>query len=393
MKFKDFFIILFIAFFFIGCGKEEKLTNREIKTIKVEVLPIKLIEFPIYKTVDGFVSSNKVAFISPKINGYIEKFYVKAGDKVKKGGLLFKIKNKEIQEKVRSLKYKLRSLKIKEKEAKISISIYKKSVVQAKANFILAKKNFIRFRNLLKTDSVTKQEFDKMETNFINAKEELKKAKDMLKISKLKLKEIKNDIKSVKSSFKELKVISDYRLVKAPFSGIVLEKYMDEGNLVSPGIKVLKIGSFDKVAYFSIPLKYKNFIKNYGYIKINGRDSKIIEISPDIKRSSSQFTVKAKLNSKDIYENGQYIKGEIFSGKRKVIVLDPKFVRKYNDFYYTYVCKNGFVIKTFITGEFWNKNKFIVKTGLQEGDHLIVKPVKDFQENLRCVERMEKNAS
>ena len=383
-NFKKLFIFTLVVIFFIGCGNQEKLSNRKIKTLNVNVAAIKLKSIPVFQNVDGFISSDKIAFISPKINGYIEKFYIKTGDRVKKGELLFKIKNREIEEKVKSLNFKLKALKLQQKEIKILISISKKSLVQAQANYKLAKKNFQRFKNLLKTESITPQEFDKIKTEYINSKMELKKAKDMLQINRLKLTQIKNQIKSLRSSLKELEVVSGYRFVRAPFNGVVLDKYIDEGNLVSPGVKVLKLGSLEKVAYFSVPLKYKQNILSSRFIKIKNFNAKILEVSPDIKRSTSQFTVKTEIPFNSNYENGEYVKGKIYTGNKKAIILDAKYVRKFNDIYYTFICKDGFVVKSFLTGFFINKNQFLVKSGLVPGDKLIISPLKDFDENLRC---------
>ena len=377
---KKLFVTLIGVLIFFSCNSDQKLTDKTIKSVHVKVEKAKLCRIPVNIIVDGYVSSDEVAFISPKINGYIEEFYVKPGDRVVKGDILVKIKNREIEEKLNSVKYNLNALKIQKKQVKISIQTYEKSIVQAKANFILAKKNFKRFKNLLKSESVTKQEFDRMKTEFINAKMEFKKAEDFLKINKLKLKEIDNRIKSLKSVFAEVQVASDYRFVKAPFNGVILEKYIDTGNLVQPGIKIFKIGGFNKVAYFSIPLKYKNFKS----VTIDNSRVKVLEISPDIKRGTSQFTIKTTLPSKN-FENGAYIKARLIEGVKSGVVIKNKYIKKYNELYYTYICKNGFVIKTFITGEFLKKDNFLVRTGIKTGENIIVSPIENFSENLKCI--------
>ena len=379
------FFILTLIFFYSSCSKKEKFNNFKFKAVKVRTKNFFYKRIPKIVSIDGFVSSEKIAFITPKIDGYIEKINVKPGDRVKKGDVLLIIKNKEIEKKVKSIKFKLQSLNIQKKETKILINLYKKSLSQAEANFHLAKSNFYRYRNLLKTESITKEEFDKIHTQFINAELEVKKAKDLLEINKLKLIQITKEIKSLESSLEELEVLSSYRILKAPFSGIILEKYLDIGNYVTPGVKILKLGTLKKVAYFSVPLKYLKYCSVGNYVFINNKKAKIIEIIPEIE--ASQFKIKVSLNSMN-FVNGQYLKAKFIADFRRAIVLPKNLVKRLNDLYYVYVCKNGFVIKTFLTGKFIS-NGFLVNSGLSQKDKVILTPINNFQSNLRCENKIK----
>ena len=377
---KKFSLILMIFFTLISCSKKEEAFNKKPIIYKVKTKKVQFAKIPIKTTLNGIVFSKKLAFTSPKIDGFIEKFYIKEGDKVSKGQLLFTIKNNEIERKINSLKFQINALHNQINETKILIKIYKKSLAQAKANFDLAKKNYERFKKLIKTESVTKQEFDKIETEYINSKLELEKAKNFLKINKIKLQQLKNNISSLNEKLKELEIISNYRFVKAPFTGVVLKKFLDIGNLVSPGVKVLKIGSIKKVAYFNVPIKYKQFLPEF--IIIQNKKYKIAEIIPDIAPGTDQF--KIKVNLPDYFENGQFITATIYTGTKEGIIINKKYIRNFNGIFYTYICKNNYIIKTFLKGNFITDKDFLVISGLSDSDKLIIFPIKDFDENSRC---------
>ena len=383
---KMLFIIIFIILFIVGCGSEKKSQIPENKkTINVKIVKAEKTSVPEYIKLNGFVSSDKVAFISPKINGYIEKFYVVPGEKIYRGEILFSIKNKEISEKVKSLQAKLKSLYSMKKETSLLYDISKKSLKQAEANFKLAGKNFKRYKNLVKTESITPLEFDKMKTDFINAKMELEKAKKMEEINKLKIVQLNHNIQSLRNSLNEVKTVSDYRFVKAPFDGVILEKYIDAGNLVSPGVKVLKMASMKKVAYFTVPSKFKSYVKVGDKLFIKNQSVKIIEIYPDVSRNSLQFKIKTTLPEElKILPNGSFMTSLLKTGKREALLIDKKFVRKYNDIFYTYLCKNsGEVVKAFLTLKEYSFDKYEILTGLDINDDIIKSPL-DINETMKC---------
>ena len=380
-------ILIFFLFFsaFYSCKKQEsELSIQHNDTVKVNTEKVKTFIIPDYVTFDCFVSSNNISFISPKINGYIKDFKVSPGDIVKKGDLLFTVSNDEIAYKVESIKAKLNSLYTVNREIKILYGIYGKDLKQAQANFELVKKNFQRYKNLLKSESITKIEFDKMKTDFVNSETEVEKAKNMLLVNKLKITRNKHDIESLKKKLAALQTVSNYRFVKAPFNGIVLEKYIDNGNLVSPGVKVLKIGSLKKVAYCSVPSRYKSQLKKNATLFVKNKMVKIVEIYPDISRNSSQFKIKISLpQAGKKFANGEFFTAKYKKGNRKAILIDKKSVKHYNNIFYTLTCTNGYLLKNFITVKEYSNDKYEVLTGLNVGEQLIVNPI-NFEKNMKC---------
>ena len=380
------FFILFFLLILINFSCENKntqdKTEKNINPIQVKVKKITEQTIPNYIKVIGFVKASEVVNISPKINGYLKYIKYNEGDYVKKGEIVAEIENQETVNKLKSLKEKLNALKISLKQLKEMLNIDKKSYLQAKSNFEYAEKTFLRYKKLLKSESITRQEYDKVFNNYTNAKLELEKSKKLLEISELKILQTKKEIKSVSENIKSIQVVANYRFVKSPISGIVTKKFVDTGNFINIGMPIIKIVSKEKQGYFYVPSQFFSNIKIGYNLIINKKLYKITNVSPDINKTS-QFLVKVNLNNKS-FKNGEYLEGLIEIGKKKAIILENKFIKKYEDFYYTYIVKENSIIKVYLKVKKIDNNKYEVISGLNNGDLLIIEPLNNLKDNFPC---------
>ncbi|MGD0566747.1 MAG: efflux RND transporter periplasmic adaptor subunit [Candidatus Goldiibacteriota bacterium] len=106
----------------------------------------------------------------------------------------------------------------------------------AAAVFVNARDIYNRSKNLFDTQSISQQQFDSAQAAFVSAQAQLKEAQVML----------------------------DEAAVKAPWSGIILKKHVEAGELVSPGSPLFTIGDLSqaKVTIY-VPLTQMTMIK-YG---------------------------------------------------------------------------------------------------------------------------------
>ncbi len=381
---KRLFIILSIFLLILGCNKKEnkEISKRMEAPIKVKVKKVEFRNIPVYVTLVGYAKSKNIANISPKINGYIEKINYNVGDYVEKGKVVAVIVNKEMEDKLKSLKAKLKAANAGLKQVQELIEIDKKSFKQAESNFKFAKKTYLRFKNLLKSESITKQEFDKVLNEFTNAKLEVEKAKKLIEIDKLRVREAKDNILSLKNSINSLKVITEYRYVKAPFDGIIVKKFIDKGNFINVGMPILQIATRELEGVFYVPSTYFSKLKLGDKIYIKGKPYKIIEISPNIDRTSSKFQIKVNIDKN--FVNGEYIEAKLKIGSRKAILIDKKYIHQVDSLNFTFIAKDNFVLKVFLKIRDYNHSKDEVISGLNKNDMIIVEPLNNLKDKLPC---------
>ncbi|MGB9333391.1 MAG: efflux RND transporter periplasmic adaptor subunit [Candidatus Acidiferrales bacterium] len=159
--------------------------------------------------------------IYARTNGYLRRWYVDIGGRVKAGQLLAEIDTPEIDQELRQA------------EA---------AQLQAQANLDLAKSTADRWQNLLKSDGVSQQEVDQNVSAF-HAREA--------------------DLLAAKANVQRLKDLQSFQRVTAPFDGIVTVRSVDVGALIANGnsVQLFRMAQTNVLRiYVSVPQSYSRSI-------------------------------------------------------------------------------------------------------------------------------------
>lgn len=245
-----------------GEKKQTKLDNAS--AIPVKLKKVALNDNNPFITASGKVKAENTAELSTRIMGYVTKVHVKVGDKVRKGQLLISINNADLRA----------------KKAQIEANI-----IKAQASFNSAEKDYNRFKNLFDQNSASQKELDDMTVNYNVAKANLEIAKEM-----------KNE---VNAEFV-------YSNIRAPFSGIITNKFIEEGAIANPGRPLISVE--DKQNFEIIAMipeteisKIRKGVKVDVYIKSIAKKLKgiVTEISTSTTNLGGQYLVKISLDKND----------------------------------------------------------------------------------------------
>ncbi len=367
----------FLLFTVASCGHEEAAEPIKIKTvsgIKVEQVEVQTVDKR--ETFSGTVISDKNVFISPKVVGYLISVKVKAGDRVKKGQLLAVIDSSDIKPDVERAKAGLREITAALKEIDKALEEVKAHRKAAEANYSFAKRTYKRFKSLLDADAVSKQRFDEVKTKFEAAKAELEavKAKEAQLIERKKALYAKKA--QVEAELKKASAYLSYTYLKSPVDGIVLQKLVDRGNLVSPQTPVLKVGTY--------PLKVKAFIDNAfaGKIKVGDNvlvridnkeiQGKVTEIDRSADPVSHKFAIKIEIGYVEGVIPGTYAVVSLPTGEEETVVIPESAVYRVGALEYVYVVKGGTAhLRLIKTGE-RTDGRVVVLSGLHRGERIAV---------------------
>lgn len=211
-------------------------------------------------SISGRVEALQSANISTRVMGYITKVFVKTGDKVQKGQLVFSVNNTDIL--------------AKRSQADAAVT-------QAEAAFNSAQKDFDRYTILFKQQSASAKELDNITLQYKSAKAAMEAARQML-----------NEVNAQLS----------YTDVTAPFNGVVTQKFMDAGNMATPGMPVLSMETNDTLQIVaSVPETQISQVKlgaeanltiNAAHTTLNG---KVSEISSSSQNSGGMYIIKISI--------------------------------------------------------------------------------------------------
>lgn len=172
-------------------------------------------------TVPGDVQAYVETPIYARTDGYLRKWYVDIGGRVKAGDLLATIDTPEVDQ------------QLVQAEA---------AQLQAQANLDLAKTTADRWQNLLKSDGVSQQEVDQNVAAY--------KARQA-------------DFNAAVANVDRLKYLQSFQRVTAPFSGVITVRSVDIGALIQSGNakQLFQLAQIDILRVFvNVPENYANDI-------------------------------------------------------------------------------------------------------------------------------------
>lgn len=257
-------LTLIILVFAVSCGKEKTVikNNRPIVNVKVST-PSTLDEN--FLNASGKVEAVQNANLSTRMMGFVNNVYVKVGDKVRKGQLLISINSTDINA----------------QKAQVNASI-----AGAKAAFKTAEKDYNRYKVLFNDESASQKEMDDITANYEMAKARLEAAKQK-----------KNQVNAQLL----------YTNISAPFSGIVTGKFINNGDMASPGTPLISMEAPEKFQVIAmVPESEITQIKNGTDVSVTIKSSnevvkgKVTEISTSTKNTGAQYLVKVVLEKTDV---------------------------------------------------------------------------------------------
>lgn len=295
IKFKMAFI--FFTGLLAACSSDRTSSNKSINVIPVNVqVCTPSSDNSGGLNFSGQVQAYQTANISTRMMGFIKQIYVKPGDKVQKGQLLVSILNEDIM--------------ANKAQAIAGIS-------EAEAAFVNAERDYKRFTKLHELKSVSDKELENVT---------------------LQYKSIQSKLEMARQGLKEVDAMLAYTQIRAPFSGVITQKLVNEGSMTNPGMPLLIIeenGPLQVVATVAESDIAKLKVGDRAKITIKSIrktvEGKIIELSPSSQATGGQFVLKLSMdNTSDLYPGmyaNVFVKSEVECSNRPMIPTEALIER------------------------------------------------------------------
>jgi len=331
-----------LAILLLSCGKKEnRHANSTPTKVTVKTAIAHLSDYPEVYSFSGKLEAAKQSKLSTRLMGQVSRIYVKPGQKVNKGDLLVQIRNQDILA----------------KKAQLAAS---KS--EATTAFESAERDRKRFEALYASNSVSEKEIDDIRTRYNQSKARLEAVKQMEH-------EVTENIR--------------YASICAPYRGIVTDKFVQEGEMASPGMPLLGMESPSKWKVIArIPesdiakLSLGDTVKlqfNAAAAVLNGV---IVEINPSADNSGNQYHVKILVLIPGNYPvklySGMYASVLFEHGTQKRILVPLKSLVYRGQLVGIYaVSQSGNALLRWVkTGKTFNRSIEII-SGLSDGEKFV----------------------
>jgi membrane fusion protein, multidrug efflux system len=319
-RFMQLCVLMFFVLTLNACGKKEETKIIPGKPVKVKETVT--LRFKSYRTISGMTYANKDIVISSEIAGQIEQIPIEIGDFVKKGKVI----------------------------ARIDQEMAKAQRQSAKANLSLAQTNYNLQKKLFRKKLVSEQQFEA----------------------------IKTQLEVAKSNYKLAEIQYGNTLIKAPVSGFIAGKYIEEGEFATPGKPVLRIVDIGKIKVrMSMPGKEIRFLKAKDIVNVNipSIEKKLQGIVNSIglvaHQKSKTFTVEVIVsNPSNSIRVGQLCNVTFLTNLIPNAIIIPRDSILEGEHHSVFVAENDKAVQKTVIIQATEKNQAAVK-GITVGEKLI----------------------
>ena len=342
----------------ISCSQSNSEVEEETK-IPVTVAAVERGDVEQSLTYQGDIQAEVAVKVFSKIPDRIEAFYVDDGDVVRKGQRLAKIFATTIEQGMRQADAGVNALKAQEANLQVE---------------------YERSERLYKEGAMSKQQFETIETQY---------------------KAIRAQVRQAEAGLASAKSTYDDATVTAPISGIIGKRYLEVGDMASPGMPLVEIVQKDRVKIkfdvteidlgkLELGQTAKVKVKSYPDKTFEG---KVTEISPILDPMTRMASVEVIVdNASDELKPGMFADVTVITGVLKNIINVPRFATIENTSlkrvagqdqvvkkYLVYVVENGQAMQRELAVNYINHMNIAVDGGISIGDSLVI----EGQNNLR----------
>lgn len=194
------------------------------EAVRVDVVAPKVMTSDHALVLSGSVRPLEETVIYPRANGYISKWLVDIGDKVRENQLLAEIETPELDQEL--------------DQARAQLAQAAAGVTQADANRQFSEANLERFKQLVPAGVASQQDLDKTQAQSVVDVASVKVAKSAVAVQE--------------ANIRRLMQLKGFAHVVAPFAGTITQRNTERGALVSAGngTPLFKISITDPVRVF-----------------------------------------------------------------------------------------------------------------------------------------------
>jgi RND family efflux transporter MFP subunit len=311
-----------------------------VQPLAVTTAVTRLVNKPQVLSLTGTVEGLTSVLISSRFQGKVEQILVEDGQAVQTGATLITLDPLELNNAVR---------------------VAENNVRHTEANLHTAQMDFQRYQTLYSQNAITKQQLESTEARLITSRTE-----------------VDNAYANLNSAQKQAKDT----LITTPVTGVIANKAVTVGQVVSPGNTLLTVEQLDQV-YVVVHIEQKDVaaaqLGRDVAITVDAYPGEIFRgaiavINPAAGNESRMFRVKIKINNPDqLLKPGMFAQTTLSTGDVKMVLAVPhKAIVKHKGLNYVYIDDNKKAKKILVeTGELIG-DSIEITAGLQENTPVII---------------------
>lgn len=226
----------------------------------------------------GTVVSLNQTTIYARTDGYLRRWLVDIGDRVRVGQLLAEIESPESDQQVLQAQAQLTQAQANLIQSRAAVDKGLSDLKQARANLVLALQTWNRWKTLVTQGVVTQQDADTKYSTYQASLASVESAQNTVKVNQANVNANQALVNSSLANLRRYTVLQSYQKVTAPFTGIITARNVNAGVLVTTGngnsnTSLYTIAAYDHVnVNVNVPQTLAQSLQNGQTAKIQIRE-------------------------------------------------------------------------------------------------------------------------
>lgn len=307
----------------VACSAEKSATSKA-RPLAVAVINLQpALSYKVSRYYVGEIIPERASLLSFERTGKLVKLFVREGQQITKGKILAKLACSKLQAKRRELiaAKKIAEAKLQEMNngpRLQEIKALRAQVRNLNKQFELSQQQHLRHVALRETDAISQEALDAVTSRLYsnNAQLEVSQRRLKLLLQGTRYERIaaqKAAIQQLEASLAQLEVDLRNGELRAPYSGVIAKRLVNEGTVVTPGQSVLRIlESNNTKVHVGIPVRAtKLFTQKQTYrIEIRGKQhlATIRTVLPEVDPLTKTATLVLKIKSRERFFPGEIVR-------------------------------------------------------------------------------------
>ena len=295
------------------------------------------------------LQSRQSVTLQPRVDGYVQEIYVKAGDRVEAGTPILRIDPARQQAVVQRSVAAVATSQADFESARATLAQLRARKESILSSVDFNQKEFDRFSKLTQEGATAKQKLDEVANSLRNARAELGQIDAQINAQQASINSAATRIEETRAGAIQEEVQLDFYTVTAPFAGIVGDIPIKVGDNVSSTTQLTTITQNQVLeVQISVPIENAPRLKMGQSVELlDAQDKPLVKgnvafISPSINPQTQSVLVKANFNNgTNQLKANQFVRARLIWASRSGVLVPTSAISRLGGQDFIFVAENS----------------------------------------------------
>ncbi|WP_271252686.1 efflux RND transporter periplasmic adaptor subunit [Pseudanabaena sp. Chao 1811] len=282
------------------------------------------------------LQSRQSVTLQPRVDGYVQEIYVKAGDRVEAGAPILRIDPAKQQAALQQSVAVVASSQADFESARATLAQLQAAKESTLSSLDFNQKEFKRYSDLASQGAIAKQKLDEVSNSLRNARAELGKIDAQITAQQANINSAATRIEASRSGAIQQEVQLDFYTVTAPFAGIVGDIPIKVGDNVNSTTQLTTVTQNQVLeVQISVPVENAPRLKMGQPVELlDTQDKPLVKgniafISPNINPQTQSVLVKANFNNaNNQLKANQFVRARLIWSSRSGVLVPTSAISR-----------------------------------------------------------------